>query len=119
MVRPDLEAIPDIPLPDGLEIHPVRSEHLRAIWEAAVEAFRDHWGWVGDAEDLWERFRDEPLSDPDLWRVAWDGDEVAGQVRPYIDTEANDQMGRLIGWTESISVRRRVARSWARASAAG
>jgi predicted N-acetyltransferase YhbS len=107
MGRPDLDQIPDAPLPDSLEIRPVRPEHLRSIWEAAVEAFRDHWGWSGGTEGDWERFRDDPTADPTLWRVAWDRDEVAGQVRSYIDTDANEEMGRLVGWTENISVRHR------------
>ena len=106
MERPDLEAIPDVPLPPGLEVRPVLPEHLRAIWEADAEAFRDHWGWVDDSEAGWERFRADPLADPTLWRVAWDGDEVAGQVRSYIDAETNLRLGRLTGWTEYISVRR-------------
>jgi ribosomal protein S18 acetylase RimI-like enzyme len=106
MVRPDLEAIPDVPIPTGLEIRPVRPEHLRTIWEADVEAFRDHWGWVDDSERGWQRFLSEPLNDPSLWRVAWDGGQVAGQVRSSIDEEANERTGRGTGWTENISVRR-------------
>ena len=41
-----------------------------------------------------------------LWRVAWDGDEVAGQVRSFINAEENERRGRLRGYTEHISVRR-------------
>jgi mycothiol synthase len=106
MLRPDLDAIPDVPLPPGLEVRPALPEHLRAIWEADAEAFRDHWGWVDDSESGWERFRADPLADPTLWRIAWDGDEIAGQVRSYIDAETNERLGRLTGWTEYISVRR-------------
>ncbi len=106
MVRPDLGSIPDVPLPAGLEVRDVRPEHLRAIWEADVEAFRDHWGASDGSEEAWARFLADPLADPGLWRVAWDGDEVAGQVRSYVDAETNDRTCRLIGWTESISVRR-------------
>jgi ribosomal protein S18 acetylase RimI-like enzyme len=46
------------------------------------------------------------MSDTSLWRVAWDGDEVAGQVRAYINDEENEQLGRKRGYTEFISVRR-------------
>lgn len=106
MVRPELDAIPDASMPAGLETRPVRSEQLRLIWEASNEAFRDHFGSVDDSEEAWERFRAEPTNDLSLWRVAWDGDHVAGQVRSYVDTKANERMGRLIGWTENISVRR-------------
>jgi hypothetical protein len=51
MVRPDLEDIPDTPLPEGLEVRPVLPEHYRAIWEADTEAFRDHWGFVEPSEE--------------------------------------------------------------------
>ena len=37
-------SLPEHPLPDGLELRPVRPEDHRAIWEADAEAFRDHWG---------------------------------------------------------------------------
>jgi len=106
MVRPDLQDIPQVPMPAGLEIRPVRPEHLRAIWEADVEAFLDHWGASDGSETAWERFRADPVVDTALWRIAWDGDEVAGQVRAYIDGETNARTGRLTGWTENISVRR-------------
>ncbi|MCU0505714.1 MAG: GNAT family N-acetyltransferase [Chloroflexi bacterium] len=106
MVRPDLEGIPDVPVPAGLEARPVRPKDLRAIWEADVEAFRDHFGASDPSEEAWERFRNDPLAEPALWRIAWDGDQVAGQVRSYIDHETNARTGRLTGWTESISVRR-------------
>src|SRR5262249_20139650 len=43
MVRPSVEGLPEHPLPDGLEIRPVTEDQLREIWEADMEAFRDHW----------------------------------------------------------------------------
>jgi mycothiol synthase len=106
MVRPDLVGIPDVPLPHGLEIRPVLPEHMRAIYDASTEAFRDHWGGWDDSEERWQHFIADPLADASLWRVAWDGDQVAGQVRSYVDAETNARTGRLTGWTESISVRR-------------
>ena len=36
MVRPDLDAIADAPLPDGIEIRTATREQSRAIWEALV-----------------------------------------------------------------------------------
>ncbi len=106
MIRPDLEAIPDVPLPAGLEVRPVLPEHLRAIYEAELEAFRDHWGAFDDEGDRFEQFRSDPHNDLSLWRVAWDGEQVAGMVRSYIDPATNARTGRLTGWTEHISVRR-------------
>jgi mycothiol synthase len=107
MVRSHLEDLADAPLPAGLEIRDVRPEHLRPIYDAAVEAFRDAWGETEQTEADYQRFlTDSVESDSSLWRVAWDGDEVAGQVRSFINAEENERYGRLRGYTESISVRR-------------
>jgi mycothiol synthase len=107
MLRPSVEDLPDAPLPEGLEIREVLPEHLPAIWEADQEAFSDHWGFSPATDGDYERFATDPVtSDTSLWRVAWDGDEVAGQVRAYINEEENEQLGRKRGYTEFISVRR-------------
>ncbi|MGZ6345284.1 MAG: GNAT family N-acetyltransferase, partial [Candidatus Limnocylindrales bacterium] len=107
MVRPDLEDQHDAPLPEGLEIREVRPEHMRAIWEADQEAFRDHWGMGPSTEADYQNFLTDPMTnDSTLWRIAWDGDQVAGQVRSFINAEENRTYGRKRGWVESISVRR-------------
>ncbi|HET7030275.1 MAG TPA: GNAT family N-acetyltransferase [Candidatus Limnocylindrales bacterium] len=106
MVRPTLDDLPDATLPEGLEIREVRPEHLRAIWDAGTEAFRDMWGWTEPSAADYARFLDEEAADTTLWRVAWDGDAVAGQVRSFINEEENAATGRLRGYTEAISVRR-------------
>ena len=109
MVRPDLEDQDDAPLPPGLEIREVRPEHLRAIWDADQEAFQDHWGASQRSEEDWIEFSRNPHLDPTLWRVAWEGDQVAGQVRSFINAEENRRYGRRRGWVEHISVRRPLA----------
>lgn len=92
-------------MPDGLEVRPVLPEHHWAIWEAEVEAFMDHWGFSPD-EFTYDMFLAEPNADPTLWRVAWDGDQVAGMVRSYINQQENAEFNRKRGWTEDIGVRR-------------
>ena len=107
MVRPDLEDLPDAELPPGVEIRDVRHEHLRPIWDAATEAFRDAWGETEPTEADYQRYLTDPVeSDTTLWRIAWAGDEVVGQVRSFINADENEEQGRLRGYTESISVRR-------------
>jgi mycothiol synthase len=107
MVRPSVDDLPDHALPKGLEIRPVREEDIRTIWEAEVEAFRDHWGFVEQTEDDYERFLAYPYLDPTLWKIAWDDERVAGQVKSYIDTAQNEAHGKRRGWTENISTSRR------------
>ena len=106
LVRPDLEAIPDLPLPPGVEIRPVGAEHMRLVWEVSNEAFRDHWGYIPDPWEEFERLMNDPDFDPSLWRVAWQDDQVAGMVLSYIDKDQNEIYRRKRGYTENICVRR-------------
>ncbi|MBA2643480.1 MAG: GNAT family N-acetyltransferase [Actinobacteria bacterium] len=107
MVRPSVDDLPDHPLPEGVEIRPVSDDQLRAIWEADMENFRDHWGYVEPTEAAYAQFLAFPYSDPTLWKVAWDDEGVAGQVRSFINTAQNDEHGQQRGWTEFISTARR------------
>ena len=100
--------LPDAELPSGLEMRPVTDDDLRAIWEADAEAFRDHWGFTEPTENDYRRFLGFPHRDITLWRVAWEGDEIAGQVRSFINEEENRTLGRRRGYTEFIST----ARQW-------
>lgn len=102
----DLDHIPDAPMPEGLELRPAKPEHYRAIWEAEVEAFRDHWGAHETSEQDYEDWLKYPLIQPDMWVVAWDGDQVAGSILNFINPDYNERMGRQMGYTEDISVRR-------------
>jgi GNAT superfamily N-acetyltransferase len=106
MVRPDLEDIPDLPLPEGLEVRPAQPEHYKAIWEANLEAFRDHWGFSEDEVEPLEAWLESRNFDPTLWRVAWEGDQVAGMVLNFIDQNENREYNRSRGYTENICVRR-------------
>jgi mycothiol synthase len=115
MVRSLSEPIPDAPLPKGLEVRPVVEADHRRIWDADTEAFRDHWeASVRTDEDFVGMFS-IPGIDTSLWRVAWDGDEVAGSVMTYVFAEENEKLGVQRGWLEHISVRRR----WRRLGLAG
>jgi GNAT superfamily N-acetyltransferase len=106
METPNLEHIPDVPMPEGLEVRPAKPEHYHAIWEANGEAFRDHWGATEPDEAEFTGWINHPFNQPELWMVAWDGDQVAGSILNYINHEYNARSGRKLGYTESISVRR-------------
>lgn len=110
MVRPSLEDIPlqglVKQLPAGLQVRPAKPEHYRKIWEANVESFRDHWGFTEPEEADYQAWLEDRLTQPEIWKVAWDGDEVAGMVLGYIDARENEEYERLRGWTENIAVRR-------------
>ena len=107
MTRPLDGEIPDAPLPAGLEVRPVTPDQYPQIWAADIEAFRDHWGFVEPSAAIYQNWLEDPVAMmPALWQIAWDGEEVAGQVRSFINHQENADMGRLRGYTEYISVRR-------------
>lgn len=104
LVRPHLDEIPDRTLPDGVEVRPVTADMLRVIWEAHQEAFRHEWGFSEPTDEDFTSFVDDPLRDESLWKIAWCGDVVVGQVKSYINSEENVEHRRLRGYTEEISV---------------
>lgn len=105
MRRPDLAEIPDLPLPDGLEVRPIPNEPaaIRGVVAADSEAFQDHFGAVEDTDTVYRMIVDDPGTDVSLWVVAFDGDEVAGAVLNGIRAGAD---GQLVGWLDSIFTRR-------------
>lgn len=106
MLRPSLDDVAELPLPDGLEVRPMRPEHYRQVWDAGVEAFSDHWGGLAGGEEMFQRFFSGPSFEPDLWRVAWDRDEVAGSVSNVVMREFNEATGARRGLLAGVSVRR-------------
>jgi len=103
LVRPDVEQIPDLSLPAGVELRPVRPEMIRPILEAHWEAFRGSWDFTEATEENFQQAFDDPLRDESLWKIAWVGDTVVGQVKSFINPEENEAMGYLRGYTEYIS----------------
>jgi mycothiol synthase len=101
-----LDEIPEAELPDGIEVHPVRDEDTCKIWRASVEAFRDHWGFSEPKDEDYISYKGSKYFQPDLWQVAWDGDEVVSSVMNYIEHDYNQKYHRKRGWTENISTRR-------------
>lgn len=110
MVRDLTDPIPDRRLPAGLALRPVDPDDHRAIWDADVEAFRDHPDRAEVTETDFIRWFSMPELDTALWRVAWDGDEVAGSVMTFVYPEDNATLDQRRGWLEHVSVRR----SWRR-----
>jgi mycothiol synthase len=108
MVRPDLEALPDFPLPDGLEIRPVTPDQYRAIWDSAQDAGREEWGAAEPTEESYREWLNDALFQPELWQVAWDQNtgEPVGHVLTYIHHEENRQFDRKRGYTEGVGVSR-------------
>lgn len=101
--RPNLDDIPDLPLPDGVEVRPVDPSQMREIVAAHHECFRGEWDFQEITESIYAWLIDDPRRDESLWQVAWHGDTIVGQVKPFIDHEENDERGHLRGYAEYIS----------------
>jgi ribosomal protein S18 acetylase RimI-like enzyme len=105
LIRPDFDGIPDVPLPEGLEVRPIdpaeRAMHRR-VYDAAARAFTDTHGEEKPSDARFDEFVNDPSFAPDLWQVAFDGDTIAGQILNYLGPVEGD--GTRVGWTEGISV---------------
>lgn len=118
MVRPNLEDIPDLPLPEELELRPALPEHYRLIWKSVDETSVDEWGYTQPTEEDYQAWLKDPHFQPGLWQIAWhvETGRVAGHVLTYIDYAENEEYSRKRGYTEGIGVdrawrRRGVARA--------
>lgn len=108
MARPDLAAIPDVPVPDGIVLTRVEAGDERALrraYDLNVEVFATHYGEAEPTEADWALFRVAPDTQPSLWCVAIDRatGEAAGHILNYLAVPGPD--GSIVGWTESIAVR--------------
>ena len=95
--------MPERRLPAGVEIRPITDADIDAIWDAETEAFRTEWDSREPNEDDYREFVESPHFDPSMWKVAWAGDIVVGQVRSYVNRAENESRGSLRGYTEHIS----------------
>jgi ribosomal protein S18 acetylase RimI-like enzyme len=106
MLRDLSEPFPEAPMPPGLEVRPVEPEHIRPIFDASNEAFRDHWGIRDLSEEEYKSQLEDPDFDPKLWMVAWDGDQIASVIHNFIEKKENEEYRRKRGYTEGICTRR-------------
>ncbi|MBN2047238.1 MAG: GNAT family N-acetyltransferase [Anaerolineaceae bacterium] len=106
MTRPIDMPLIDAPLPNGLVVRPPREDEYRKVFSAVNEAFKDHYGHSELTEEQIQSWMKMPTFQPHLWKIAWDGDEIAGNVLNYIAEAENKEYHRKRGYTETISVRR-------------
>ena len=89
-----------LPVPKGITIRPFRAgsdEHV--MHDTMDEAFEDHFRQSAEPFDAWKaRLLGHADFDPDLWFLAWDGDEVAGALIAYDHGD--------LGWVKGLGVRR-------------
>jgi mycothiol synthase len=88
--------------PAGLEVRPFRAEHAELVHAAQEEAFADHWGFVPTSFEEWRALNLGEGEDTSLWRIAWDGADVAG-VEINRPRRGEDE---TVGWVVVLAVRR-------------
>ena len=106
MARTSLDEVPEVPLPDGLDLRPITPDLVRQVWLADVDAFRDHWGGFDASDAHLAGWLAHPSTDIGLWVVAFDGDEVAAGIINAIDAAENEVLGIRRGWLASVFTRR-------------
>jgi mycothiol synthase len=106
MTRSTSEPRAACPTPEGLEVRPGEPARFRAVWDAWEEAYADHWGNTPRTEDDFARWQTSRRFQPELWKIAWDGDHVAGMVLNYVDERRNEWIGVRRGYTQDVFVRR-------------
>lgn len=97
----ELDAAPDVVIPQGIEIRPYRPGEERAI-HAAVEEAWSVGGWLHSPrpfEDFARRNFGRAGHDPSLYLVAADADGIAGVA--LCDSKRNGEWG----WVDTLGVR--------------
>ena len=105
MVRRTLDEVPRFEPPAGLEIRAVGRADAGLVWDALVDGFRDHRNQPESTDEDRARFLDNPIHDPSLWVIAFDGDEIAGGVVNMIDPDENAVAGTAQGYVEAVFTR--------------
>ena len=89
-----------LPVPEGIAIRPFRAgvdEHV--MHDTMNEAFADHFRQSEEPFDAWKaRLLGHADFDPDLWFLAWDGDQAAAALIAYDHGD--------LGWVKGLGVRR-------------
>jgi ribosomal protein S18 acetylase RimI-like enzyme len=97
----DLDEEPPAPKwPPEVRVASLEAGQERAVFDAMADAFADHWGFVPEDFDRWRAWTvDRDSFDATLWRLVWDGDELAAASMNALRGEE--------GWVNVLGVRRR------------
>jgi mycothiol synthase len=106
MKRSNLENVPDLPLPEGVEVRPAKPEHYKAIIGAWNEACKDMRGQIPMSDENFKALQESPIFNPSLWQIAWHNNEVVGTVLNFINERENSLYNRKRGYVEAVSVQR-------------
>ena len=72
-----------------------------------------------ESEEEYKSQMENPDFHPELWKVAWDGDQMASVIHNFVDENENQEYQRKRGDTEGICTRRPWRKKGLARSAAG
>jgi mycothiol synthase len=110
MARPDLEAIPDAPLPEGFRFVPGPEADGREVWNVVVAAFKDHFGAMDDSEESYQSHLGDPNRDPSLWALVEHDGRIVGTALNRINRAQNEALGVKRGRVNAVAVLREFRR---------
>lgn len=103
----DLAAdIPDLTLPEGLELVTPTPDDAARLLAARNDSFRDHWGSQPTSAEGWNAMVGQPTFRFDLSVMALDGDRVAGFVLTQVYEDDFESQGYRGGYLPLIGVTR-------------
>ena len=100
MLRPDMEHLPAVVVPEGYVLRAPEPGELRAVHEMAVSAFSEHWGeWEGADHQL-EEWIEDPRFRRDLVVVAFHGSQPVTALSNSVETLLD---GSVRGMLETLA----------------
>ena len=102
-MRIELDEAPPAPAwPAGIRVSSLRPGEERIAYDVSQESFADHWEFTPTSWEEWSHYLlGDDAFDPEVWLLAWDGDDVAGVClcRPEATGRPN------VGWIRILGVR--------------
>jgi len=108
MIRPLSVPIPNLDLPRGFELRPVKEEDEHRIWIDCGDVFKEERNWAEErfGENSYWRFKGSRYWQPELWQAIWQRDELVAGTINLIDGEENRKFDRKYGWIGTLFVKR-------------
>ncbi len=104
------EDVPQCELPADLELRPIEQGHRRPIYNFDRRIMKDSWGCEAPTETHFAWWSEEAFLNPELWRVAWHGDEIIGTASGVVGGTWTPGLGGERGEIRFV----RVAPEWRR-----
>jgi ribosomal protein S18 acetylase RimI-like enzyme len=96
MLRPTMDDLPPVVIPDGYVLRAPETGELEAVHEMTVAAFREHWGEWAAADQRIESWVGDPRFRLDLVVVAFAGSEPVAMVSNFVEVSPDGSVRGLL-----------------------